>query len=229
MKWPGDTAASGTIKVLVADDHQLLREGTREFLDREPDIEVVAEASDGREAVDLAHSLLPDVVIMDISMPRLNGLEATREIKKAHPDIAVLVLTMYDDDQYVFSLLEAGAAGYLLKDIGSTELVQAVRDVFAGELALHPTVARRVLGRFLGREGPDSRVAHELLSPRELEVLTLAAQGLRNRDIAQKLFLSDRTVQAHLSHIFLKLGLGSRTEAIIYGLRHGWFHVDDLL
>jgi len=216
------------IRVLLADDHVVLREGTKELLEREGDLVVVAEAGDGEEAVRLASSEHPDVAIMDISMPRLNGIEATRQIKAICPATAVLVLTAYDDDQYIFALLEAGAAGYLLKDVHADELVRAVRAVHGGESILHPAVARKVVDRFArpadkrqDARGPDP------LTERELEVLKSAAQGRSNREIAQELVLSIRTVQAHLTHIFNKMGVGSRTEAVLKGLREGLLTLDD--
>jgi len=218
------------IRILIAEDHAVVREGTRELLDREEDLEVVAEAGDGEEAVRLATSQRPDVVLMDIAMPKLDGIEATKRIKAINPAIAVLVLTAYDDDQYVFALLEAGAAGYLLKDVHTDELIKAIRAVYAGESVLHPAIARKVINRF-ARPTDKRREESTLdqLTERELEVLKLAAKGMTNRQIANKLTLSIHTVQAHLSNIFSKLGVGSRTEAVLYGLRKGWLTLEDTL
>lgn len=217
------------IKVMLAEDHVVVREGTRELIQHEDDMEVVGEAGDGEEAVALAQQVKPDVIIMDVNMPKLNGIEATKQIKAIIPSVAVLVLTAYDNDQYVSALLEAGAAGYLLKNIKGRELIDAVRAVNAGESVLHPKIARKVLNRFATTGAkPEGEPVVNILSERELEVLKLAAKGLSNRDIAEKLFLSIRTVQAHLGNIFNKLDVGSRTEAILYGLKKGWFSVEDL-
>jgi DNA-binding NarL/FixJ family response regulator len=215
------------IKVLLAEDHVMVREGTREFVQREPDMEVVGEAGDGEEAVKLAKELKPDVVVMDISMPKLNGVEATKQIKALNPSIAVLILTAYDYDQYIFALLEAGAAGYLLKGVKVHELIDAIRAVYAGESVLHPVVARRVVDRLVA-PGRRDTPAVEPLSEREMEVLRLAATGVSNKDIAQQLFLSPRTVQVHLGNIFSKLGVASRTEAVLFALRKGWLTLEDL-
>jgi DNA-binding NarL/FixJ family response regulator len=217
------------IKVMLAEDHVVVREGTRELIQHEDDMEVVGEAGDGEEAVALAPRTKPDVIIMDVNMPKLNGIEATKQIKAIMPSVAVLVLTAYDNDQYVTALLEAGAAGYLLKNIKGRELIDAVRAVNAGESVLHPKIARKVLNRFVvSGTKPEGGPVVNILSERELEVLKLAAKGLSNRDIAEHLFLSIRTVQAHLGNIFNKLDVGSRTEAILYGLKKGWFSVEDL-
>jgi two-component system, NarL family, response regulator LiaR len=191
-------------------------------------MEVVAEAGDGEEAVKLATSTSPDVAIIDISMPRMDGIEATRQIKAQHPNIAVLILTAYDDDQFVFSLLEAGAAGYLLKSVRGRELVDAVRAVHSGESVLHPAIAKKVLNRFVPKPGEKPPQKPEALSERELEVLKLATAGLSNQEIADKLCLSLRTIQAHLGHIFNKLGVSSRTEAGIRALKEGWFTLEEL-
>lgn len=217
------------IRILLAEDHVVVREGTRELIQHEDDMEVVGEAGDGQEAVELAPRTRPDVIIMDVNMPRLNGIEATKQIKAAMPSTAILILTAYDNDQYVTALLEAGAAGYLLKNIKGRELIEAIRAVHAGESVLHPRIARKVLNRFAASGArPEGEPAGSLLSERELEVLKLAAKGLSNRDIAEQLFLSIRTVQAHLGNIFNKLDVGSRTEAILVGLKKGWFSIEDL-
>jgi len=219
----------GKIKILIADDHAVVREGTRQILEQETDMTVVAEAGDGEEAVRLAGSFKPDVAIIDIAMPKLDGIQATRQIKALYPTIVVLILTAYDDDQFVFSFLEAGAAGYLLKSVRGRELVDAVRAVYAGESVLHPAIARKVLNRFVPTSGKPTRPEPlELLSAREVDVLKLATKGLRNEDIAKKLCLSLRTVQSHLSHIFNKLQVSSRTEAVVRALKEGWITLDDV-
>ncbi len=217
------------IKILLAEDHVVVREGTRELIQRENDMEVVGEAGNGAEAVDLALRTRPDVIIMDITMPAMNGIEATKQIKAKLPSTAILILTAYDNDQYVSALLEAGAAGYLLKNVKGRELIEAARAVYAGESVLHPKIARKVLNRFAVNGAKSEGETHsDLLSEREMEVLKCAARGLSNRDIADQLFLSIRTVQAHLGNIFNKLDVGSRTEAILHGLKKGWFTIDDL-
>ncbi len=213
------------IRILIADDHALVREGTRRILEQEQDLEVVAEAADGEEAVALAGRLAPDVAVIDIGMPRVNGIEATRRIKEQHPEIGVLVLTVHDDDPYVYAILEAGAAGYLLKDVRGSELVEAVRSVRAGEAVLHPAIARKVLARFRAAGAVEGGVP---LTEREVEVLRLAARGLSNKQIGARLGLSARTVQVHLGRIFRKLRVASRTEAVIHGLRRGWIRLEDL-
>jgi NarL family two-component system response regulator LiaR len=217
------------IKVLLAEDHVIVREGTGKLVWDEPDMEVVGEANDGEEAVELTTKLNPDVVVMDIAMPKLNGIEATKRIKDLNPATAVLILTAYDNDQYIFALLEAGAAGYLLKNVKGSELIEAIRAVHAGESVLHPAVTRRVIERLTTpAAGSTEAKTVEPLSEREMEVLKLAAKGISNKDIAGQLFLSPRTVQAHLANVFNKLGVGSRTEAVLYGLRRGWFTLEDL-
>ena len=217
------------IKILIADDHAVVREGTRQILEHEQDLKVVAEAGDGEEAVELATRFKPDIALIDIAMPKLDGIEATRQIKVSCPAIAVLILTAYDDEQFIFSLLEAGAAGYLLKSIRGRELVDAIRAVYAGESVLHPSVARKILDRFVPPSGkPREEKPHEVLSEREMDVLRLATRGLSNKDIAEELSLSARTVQGHLGHIFNKLNVSSRTEAVLRAVKEGWVTLDDL-
>ena len=218
-----------TIKILIADDHAVVRDGTRQILEQEHDMEVIAEAADGAEAIKLAGSTKPDVAIIDIAMPGIDGIEATKQIKKLYPSIAVLILSAYDDDQFIFSLLEAGAAGYLLKSVRGRELIEAVRQVHAGESVLHPAIARKVLNRFVPASGkvPGQKSA-EVLSDREIEVLRYATRGLSNQDIADELCLSLRTVQAHLGHIFNKLQVSSRTEAVVRALKEGWVTLEDI-
>ena len=217
------------IRILIADDHAVVREGTRRIMEQEEGLEVVGEAADGNEAVRLATELKPDIIIMDISMPHLDGIEATKQIKTLCPSISVLILSAYDNDQFIFSLLEAGAAGYLLKDVRGRELVDAVRAVYAGESVLHPSIARKVLNRFAhAHDTTKKQEPGEALSQREKEILKLATRGLSNRDIAEELCLSIRTVQGHLTHIFNKLQVGSRTEAVVRGLKEGWITLDDV-
>jgi len=216
------------IRILIADDHAVLREGMRNLLEREKDFEVVGEAGDGEEAVRLGSELKPDLVIMDIVMPKLSGIEATKLIKQASPSTAVLVLTAYNDIRYIIGLLEAGACGYLLKSARSNEIVGAIRAVRSGESVLDPAVTHKLLQRVVGLvKEPGEVQTSGQLTPREIEILRLAAKGMSNKDIADELFLSLRTVKAHLTNIFNKIGVGSRTEAIIKGLREGYITLDD--
>lgn len=217
------------IKVLVAEDHLITRQGIRRLLEDESNITVVGEAGDGEEAVQMVTDLHPDVVIMDIAMPKLNGIEATRQIKLLHPSTAVLILSAYDDDEYVFGLVEAGAAGYLLKTTSGEELSRAIRAVYKGEPVLDPIVARKVLNR-LRFPNKVSRAARttEHLSDREIDVVRLAAKGMSNKDIADELHLSRRTIEGNLRTIFNKLGVGSRTEAVIEAITRGWLTLEEL-
>ena len=215
------------IRILVAEDHAIVREGTRRVLEQEADIEVIAEAADGEEAVALANRLRPDVAVMDIVMPRMNGVEATRQIKDLSPSTAVLVLSAYDDDQFVLSLIEAGAAGYLLKSVHGRELVAAIRSVHEGEPVFHPSIMRKVLGHLKpGERSVEGGAGLEQFSEREREVLRLATEGLSNKEIARALSLNVRTVQAHFTRVFRKLQVGSRTEAVLKGLKEGWFTLE---
>lgn len=218
-----------TIRIMLAEDHAVVREGTRNLLELEPDFEVVGEAATGVEAVEVAGREHPDVAILDIGMPEMNGIEATRQIKARWPDINVLVLTAYDDDEYVFAFVEAGAAGYLLKDVPAEEVIRAVRAVHAGEPVLHPAVMKKLMARFAGQPAGSSIGASEveLLSEREREVLTLAARGLTNATIGDKLNLSPRTIQTHMRNIFAKLRVSSRTEAVVSAVRHGLVDISD--
>jgi len=218
-----------TIRVVLVDDHALLREGTRKLLEGEPDLKVVGEAANGLDGVRVVRAEEPDVVLMDVVMPGLTCLEATRQIKKSNPAVAVIILSAYDDDRYVLSLLEAGIAGYLLKSASGHELIQAIRAIKAGEAVLHPRVTAKLLAR--ASRSParaSSSSGGERPSQRELEVLRLAANGLGNKEIAAELALSVATVKAHLVNIFNKMGVGSRTEAVLQGLRYGWIHLEDL-
>lgn len=217
------------IRVILAEDHSLVREGTRRILEATSDIVVVAEAADGHEAVAAVEHHRPDVAIIDIGMPGINGIEVTKRIKKSQPGVSVLILTVHDDDQFILAVIEAGAAGYLLKDVEGSELVQAVKGLHAGDSVLHPAVAHKLLARLAsGEKGENTSGPEVPLTEREHEVLQLAASGMANKEIATALDVSVRTVEAHLSHIFRKLDVGSRTEAILYGLRKGWFTIDQL-
>jgi len=217
------------ITILLAENHVVVREGIRRFLEREANFEVVGEAGDGEEAVQMASQLKPDVIVMDISMPKLNGIEATKQIKALQPSAVVLILTAYDYEQYIFPLLEAGAAGYLLKDVSSRELISAIQTVHKGEAVLHPAVARKVMERLRQTKvEPTGERALDLLTEREITILKMAARGMSNNDMAQELHLSVRTIESHLGSIFNKLGVGSRTEAVIQAMKKGWFTLEEL-
>jgi NarL family two-component system response regulator LiaR len=205
------------ISVLVADDHPVVRQGLRTFLDTQDDLEVVGEASDGAEAVELVQRLLPDVVLMDLVMPGLDGVAATRRIREVSPSTKVIVLTSFDDDEKVFPSVKAGAAGYLLKDVRPQELAEAVRRVRAGEALLAPSVAAKLMQEVAGGE----RLPSAGLTDRELEVLRLIARGLSNKLIARDLGVSEKTVKTHVSNVLAKLHLADRTQAALYAVREG--------
>lgn len=200
------------IKIVLAEDHSLMREGTRHILEQYPDLKVVGEANDGVEALELVKRLQPDVAILDIRMPKLNGIEVVRLMKDCCPSTRSLMLTAYDDDDYILAAMEAGASGYLLKTAQARELVESIRTIHLGESVLHPAIAAKVARLWTSAE----RGSAEQLSPRELEVLELAAKGLRNKAIAEALNISVRTVEGHFNSIFIKLGVSSRIEAVLY-------------
>jgi len=214
-----------SIRVLVADDHAIVRKGIRALLATEPDIEVVGEAENGREAVTEAERLQPDVILMDLVMPEVDGIEAIRRITGRQPEARILVLTSFAADDKVFPAIKAGALGYLLKDSGPEELVQAIHQVYLGESSLHPTIARKLLQE-LSR--PSERPpTPEPLTEREVEVLRLVARGQSNQEIADQLVISEATVRTHVSNILGKLHLASRTQAALYALREGLASLDD--
>lgn len=217
------------ITVLIADDHPLLREGLVRILAMEPGIEVVGEAGNGPEAVEKVAELEPDVVLMDISMPGGGGLEATRAISEQHPDVGIIILTIHDDEQYLYELVRAGAKGYLVKDSEPQKVVDAIRHVHSGGSYLPPNLMEKVLGEFRrlrdSAPGPSLRerpkVGAEALTARELEILQHIVEGHSNAEIAQSLFISEKTVKNHITNILRKLDLSDRTQAAVYALRHG--------
>jgi two-component system, NarL family, response regulator LiaR len=216
---------SETIRVLIADDHTVVRGGLVALLEDVEGIEVVAEASDGQEAILKTRLVKPDVILMDLAMPRKTGIEAIEEIKHENPNARIVVLTSYSDDDKVFAAIKAGALGYLLKETSTQDLLQAIRDVYHGESSLHPAIARKLI-RELNRPTtlPPS---DEPLTDREAEVLILVARGLSNQDIADKLVISERTVRTHVSNILSKLQLANRTQAALYALKEGLTSLDE--
>jgi len=215
-------APATEIRVLIAEDHAVVREGIRMILDAQPDLEVVGEARDGDEAVRLARQQRPDVVVMDISMPKKNGVEATQEIRRLLPETQVLILTMHEEESYVFQLLRLGAAGYVLKRAAATDLVEAVRAAARGEAFLYPAVARSVVQDYLDRmRSGEGAGRYDGLTDREREILVLIAEGLTNSQIADRLFISVKTVQTHRAHIMEKLDLHDRSLLVRYAVRKG--------
>lgn len=215
------------IRILIADDHTIARKGTRQILEQESTFLVVGEAVNGEEAINLVSSLRPDVAIVDISMPILNGIDVTKRIKEINPSTAVLILSNYDNDEFIFALLEAGAAGYLLKDVDGQDIINAVKALHRGESVLHPVITRKVINRFLPILSKRKEIS-KVLGDREMEVLQLASKAFSNREIADSMGLSLHTVEAHLRNIFKKLQVGSRTEAILFALKQGWINVKDI-
>ena len=215
-----------TIRVLVADDQSMVRAGFRMLLAGEEDIEVVAEANNGREAVDKAARFHPGVILMDIRMPELDGLKATRQILAEDPDARILILTTFDLDEYVYEALRAGASGFVLKDDSPEQLIAAIRTVAAGEALLSPTVTRRVIKMFARMPQPEAPKELDDLSERELEVFQLMARGLSNGEIADDLFISETTVKTHVTHILQKLDLRDRVQAVVLAHQAGLFEAD---
>lgn len=210
-----------TIRVLLADDHTVVRAGIRTLLDGEPDMEVIGEASNGQEALRKIGELHPDVVVMDIAMPELDGMKATREAIARDPDTRVVILTMHDDEEYFFEVLNAGAMGYVLKNAAPTDLVTAIRTVNQGNVFLYPTVAKLLVQDFVRRGAPDDRPSSDGLTERELEVLRHIAEGSTNQEIADNLCLSINTVQVHRAHIMEKLDLHNRAALVKYAIKKG--------
>ena len=217
-----------SIRILVADDHNIVRKGIKVLLATEKDMQVVGEAENGLEAVEKAVSLEPDVVLMDIVMPGMDGIEATRKITAERPSTRILVLTSFAADDKVFPAVKAGALGYLLKDSTPQQLVEAIRQVARGEPSLEPSIARKVLQELSNPGGGTGRQTSDPLTEREMDVLRLIAQGMSNREIAAKIFVAEWTVRSHVSNILGKLHLASRTQAALYALREGLASLDDV-
>lgn len=209
------------IKVMIVDDHQMVRQGLRTFLELQPDMLVVGEASDGQAAVEMARTVQPDVVLMDLVMPRLDGIAATRQVKALGGTIKVIVLTSFTEDEKVFPAIQAGASSYLLKDVSPDELADAIRGVHRGEARLHPEIARKLMAQVTQQASKPAQSLPEELTERELEVVRQVAQGRSNHEIAQALVISEKTVKTHISNILGKLNLEDRTQLAIYALKHG--------
>jgi NarL family two-component system response regulator LiaR len=212
--------AMDKINVLIVDDHGMVRQGLITYLDLMEDIKVVGEAQNGTEAVAQVRRYKPDVVLMDLVMPEMDGIEATRRIRELHPDTKVIVLSSFTEDDKVFPAIKSGAAGYLLKDISPTDLANAIRAVIRGKTQLHPDIAKKLMNQFVD---PKARIEgiSEDLTPREVEVLGLLAQGMSNAELADALFISEKTIKTHISNILGKLNLADRTQAAIYAYKHG--------
>lgn len=210
---------SKSIRVLIADDHQLVRQGFAALLSVKPGYEVVGQAQNGVEVVKMADTLHPDVILMDLQMPKKNGIEATREIKEANSNSRILIITSFAEDENVYQAIKAGAFGYLLKDSSPQELIQAIDDVYNGRISLHPNIALKLIEEL--NRPTDIEIIDEPLTEREIEVLKLVAKGHSNQEIAEKLIVSERTVGTHVSNILNKLHLANRTQAALYALRKG--------
>jgi len=213
------TEKEKTIRILIADDHQLVRQGLMALLTVKPGIEVIGQAADGGEAVELAQSLGPDIILLDLLMPNMDGIEATREIKAEDPDARILIITSFAEDENVYQAIKAGALGYLLKDSSPQELIQAIHDVCEGRLSLHPNIALKLIEDL--NQPTDTKPTEDPLTERDVEVLKLVAKGRSNQEIAEELFVSERTVGAHVSNILSKLHLANRTQAALFALRTG--------
>ena len=234
MSRPGGSSHN-TISILIVDDHPLFRRGIHWSLEAEPDLSIVGEAENGPQAIQLASQFVPDIMLIDINMPEMSGLEVTRIVKRHHPQMGVIILTMHEDDEQLFHAIRVGAAAYSTKDVEAEELGKLIRRVARGEYLINenvlnrPFVASRVLDQF--RELPDSQGGADTvfspLTPREVEILDCVAQGNSNKEIAQILKISDQTVKNHITSILRKLAVNDRTQAVIYALRHGWIRLDD--
>ncbi len=214
------------IKVVVADDHTILRQGIKALLDNQEGIEVVGEAKDGREAIKTIEELLPDVILMDIAMPGLNGLEATRRIKKKFPKVKVVVLTMHANEEYIFQILNAGADGYLVKETAFQDLISAINAVHKGEAFMSPSISKKVMTDYIQRAQGEGKVGFDTLTTREREILQLVAEGNSNKKIAEALFISPKTVETHRAHIMDKLNIHDRAGLIKYAIRKGMINLD---
>ena len=214
------------IKVVVADDHTILRQGIKALLDNQEEIEVVGEAKDGREAIKAIEELLPDVILMDIAMPGLNGLEATRRIKKKFPRTKVVVLTMHTNEEYIFQILNAGADGYLVKETAFQDLISAINSVHRGEAFMSPSISKKVMTDYIQRAQGEEKVGFDTLTTREREILQLVAEGNSNKKIAEVLFISPKTVETHRAHIMDKLNIHDRAGLIKYAIRKGMINLD---
>ncbi|OEF97699.1 response regulator transcription factor [Desulfuribacillus alkaliarsenatis] len=224
------------VRLYIADDHALFREGLVRIFDLEDDIEVVGQATDGEQAIQHVIEIQPDVVLMDINMPKVTGVEATKKIKKLLPDVKIIILSIHDDESYIFETIRAGASGYLLKDVEGRVLVDAINHVANGGSFIHPRVTSKVLKEFTrlseeaehmqvhsqSDEGANQQVWDEMLTSREQEILTLMARGMSNRDVSEELFISEKTVKNHVSNIFQKMQVRDRTQAVIEAIKNGW-------
>lgn len=209
------------IKVLIVDDHQVVRQGLRTFLELQDDIVVIGEAGDGLQAVEMVHQYQPDVVLMDLVMPKLDGIAATRQVKSSAAEVKVIALTSFTEDDKVFPAIQAGASSYLLKDVSPDDLVEAIRAAYKGEVRVHPEITRRLMEQVSHQTTPARQTQVDEITDRERDVVRLVAQGRSNHEIAQELVISEKTVKTHVSSILGKLHVEDRTQAAVYALRHG--------